>query len=57
VKGTFMPNTQAKNRKRKKRQLNEKWKKEGRTANQHTKWLAKQKETGHQIPVYRGGNR
>ena len=52
-----MPNTKAKNRKRKKRQLNEKWKTEGRTANQHTKWLAKQKETGHQIPVYRGGNR
>ena len=28
-----MPNTKAKDRKRRRRQLNEKWKKEGRTAN------------------------
>jgi hypothetical protein len=52
-----MPNNEAKNRKRKKRRLNEKWKKEGRTAIQHKKWLAKQKKPGAQIPVYRGGKR
>ena len=52
-----MPNTKAKDRKRKKQRLNEKWKVEGRTAKQHTKWLAKQKESGPQMPVYRGGNR
>jgi hypothetical protein len=46
VKGTFMPNTKAKNKKRKKHQLNEKWKREGRTANQHIKWLVKQRKTG-----------
>ena len=47
-----MPNTKAKDRKRKRFQLNEKWKKEGRTAKQHNKWLAKQKESGIQLPVY-----
>ena len=37
-----MPNSKAKARKQKRRKLNEKWKKEGRTANQHKKWLKKQ---------------
>jgi len=37
-----MPNSKAKDRKRKRRMLNEKWKREGRTAKQHKKWLAKQ---------------
>ncbi len=45
-----MPNTKAKDRKRKRRQLNEKWKKEGRTAKQHKRWLAKQPK--NQMPVY-----
>ena len=45
-----MPNNEAKNRKRKKRRLNEKWKKEGRTAIQHKNWLAKQK--GIDLPVW-----
>ena len=45
-----MPNRKAKDRKWKKRKLNEKWKKEGRTAKQHKKWLAKQKVT--EFPVY-----
>ena len=47
-----MPNRDAKDRKWKKRKLNEKWKKEGRTAKQHKKWLVKQKESGPQLPVY-----
>ena len=47
-----MPNRKAKENKRKKVRLNEKWKKEGRTAKQHKKWLAKQKEKGIQLPVY-----
>ena len=47
-----MPNTKAKDRKRKRRLLNKKWATEGRTANQHKKWLAKQEEKGPQIPVY-----
>ena len=37
-----MPNSKAKQRKRKKALLNEKWSTEGRTAKQHKKWLAKQ---------------
>jgi len=37
-----MPNSGAKQRKRKKALLNEKWSTEGRTAKQHKKWLAKQ---------------
>ena len=41
---TRMPNRKAKDRKWKKRKLNEKWKKEGRTANQHKKWLEKEKD-------------
>jgi len=39
-----MPNRKAKDRKWKKRLLNEKWKKEGRTAKQHKKWLEKEKD-------------
>ena len=46
-----MPNRDAKDRKWKKRKLNEKWKKEGRTANQHKKWLSKQKDIGTQVPM------
>ena len=42
--GTRMPNRKAKDRKWKKRRLNEKWKKEGRTAKQHKKWLNKEKD-------------
>ena len=37
-----MPNSGAKQRKRKKALLNEKWATEGRTAKQHKKWLIKQ---------------
>ena len=47
-----MPNSKAKDRKRKKALLNKKWATEGRTAKQHKKWLAKQKEKGVQMPVY-----
>ena len=47
-----MPNREAKRRKWKKQKLNEKWKKEGRTAQQHKKWLAKQEEKGTQLPVW-----
>ena len=47
-----MPNRKAKDRKWKKNKLNEKWKKEGRTANQHKKWLNNQKEIGIQVPMY-----
>jgi len=36
-----MPNKAAKLRKQNKRRLNKKWASEGRTANQHKKWLAK----------------
>ena len=37
-----MPNRAAKDRKRKRRILNKKWAREGRTANQHRKYLDKQ---------------
>ena len=37
-----MPNRNAKDRKERRRKLNEKWAREGRTANQHKKWLAKE---------------
>ena len=47
-----MPNRTAKDRKWKKCKLNEKWKKEGRTAKQHKKWLNKQKASGIQFPRY-----
>ena len=46
-----MPNRKAKIRKQKRRDLDKKWATEGRTAKQHKKWLAKQKEKGSQIPV------
>ncbi len=46
-----MPNSKAKARKQKRQRLNEKWKKEGRTANQHKKWL-KKNEGKSQTPVY-----
>ena len=36
-----MPNKAAKMRKQNKLKLNKKWAKEGRTAKQHKKWLAK----------------
>ena len=47
-----MPNRAAKDRKRNKRKLNERWAREGRTAVQHKKWLAKEKAKGPQMPVY-----
>ena len=47
-----MPNRKAKDRKWKRYKLNEKWKKEGRTANQHKKRLVKQKNTETQVPMY-----
>jgi hypothetical protein len=47
-----MPNRKAKDRKRKRRLLNKKLESEGRTAKQHKKWLAKQKEKGPQMPIY-----
>ena len=50
-----MPNRGAKDRKRKRRLLNKKWATEGRTANQHKKWLAKQEERG--IPQTQWGRR
>ena len=39
-----MPNSKAKNRKRKKALLNKKWATEGRTAKQHKKWLEEDKD-------------
>ena len=47
-----MPNRKAKDRKWKKRKLNEKLKKEGRTAVQHKRWLEKNKNK--QEIVWRG---
>ena len=47
-----MPNRSAKDRKRNKRKLNERWAREGRTAAQHKKWLSKQEEKGTKIPIY-----
>ena len=52
-----MPNRTAKNAKRSRMLLNKKWATEGRTAKQHKKWLAKQKEKGTQIPVWGQGRR
>ena len=34
-----MPNRAAKDRKRKRMTLNKKWSRDGRTANQHKKWI------------------
>ena len=48
----IMPNRKAKDKKIRRKRLNDKWKVEGRTAKQHKKWLAKQKEKGPQMPVY-----
>ncbi len=47
-----MPNRKAKVRKQRRRELDKKWATEGRTANQHKKWLAKQEEKGPQISVW-----
>ena len=47
-----MPNRKAKENKRKRTLLNKKWATEGRTANQHKKWLAKQEERGIQQPLW-----
>ena len=47
-----MPNRAAKNAKRSRMLLNKKWAAEGRTAKQHKKWLAKQKEKGTDLPVW-----
>ena len=41
-----MPNRAAKDRKEKRRRLNAKFAREGRTANQHKKWLQKMKDAG-----------
>ena len=41
-----MPNRNAKDRKERRRKLNEKWAREGRTANQHKKYKAKLKKLG-----------
>ena len=37
-----MPNKKAKQKKQQRAKLNKKWAVEGRTANQHKKWLEKQ---------------
>lgn len=50
-----MPNRKAKENKRRKRILTKKFATEGRTANQHKKWLAKQEEKGVQTPVWGRG--
>ena len=49
--GDKMPNREAKSRKQKRQALNKKWAREGRTANQHKKWKAKQPK--NQVPQYR----
>jgi|TARA_Y100000996_G_C22393473_1_gene590151 hypothetical protein len=41
-----MPNRNAKSRKQKRQQLNKKWAREGRTANQHKKYLQKLRDSG-----------
>jgi hypothetical protein len=41
-----MPNRKAKDKKERRRKLNEKWTREGRTANQHKKYLAKLEKSG-----------
>ena len=43
-----MPNREAKSRKQKRQALNKKWAREGRTANQHKKWKAKQPKNQNQ---------
>ena len=39
----IMPNRNAKTKKQRRQKLNTKWAREGRTANQHKKWLKKHK--------------
>tara|TARA_R110002020_G_scaffold41857_3_gene123043 strand:+ start:24 stop:173 length:150 start_codon:yes stop_codon:yes gene_type:complete len=46
-----MPSKKAKARKQKRAKLNKKWATEGRTANQHKKWLEKNKDKS-QTPIY-----
>mgnify|MGYP003656532228 FL=1 len=46
-----MPNTAAKDRKRKRIMLNKKWSREGRTAIQHKKWIV---NGGKQAPKVYG---
>ena len=41
-----MPNRKAKDKKERRRKLNEKWAREGRTANQHKKYLTKLEKSG-----------
>jgi len=43
-----MPNKNAKQKKQRRALLNKKWAKEGRTANQHKKWLEKEGEKPNQ---------
>ena len=50
-----MPNRGAKDRKRKRAQLNKKWATEGRTATQHKKYLAKRAEKGITTPTWGRG--
>mgnify|MGYP001331403598 CR=1 FL=1 len=40
-----MPNKSAKLKKQQRFKLNKKWAREGRTANQHKKWLVKENDT------------
>jgi hypothetical protein len=47
-----MPNSKAKQRKRKKALLNKKWSVEGITAAQHKKWVSKQQEQKSSLPIY-----
>tara|TARA_B100000424_G_C22933436_1_gene496591 strand:+ start:1458 stop:1622 length:165 start_codon:yes stop_codon:yes gene_type:complete len=47
----IMANKNAKARKQKRAKLNAKWAREGRTANQHKKWKAKQPK--NKVPRYR----
>jgi hypothetical protein len=48
-----MPSKKAKDRKRKKAALNKKWSVEGRTANQHKKWLEKNKGSNDPMRKFR----
>ena len=47
-----MPNRDAKDKKRKRALLNKQLAKQGRTAKQYKRWLAKEREKGPQTPVY-----
>jgi len=48
VDGSVVANKGAKQRKQKRALLNKKWAKEGRTANQYKKWLAKEADKPNQ---------